>query len=76
MPPFDREPFTHMRRELTDKGKMNINFAYIPEWDSWTGLFMRGVSELSEEETRNLALSNTWGIDVEHWKKCCARREQ
>ncbi|WP_406736131.1 hypothetical protein [Thioclava sp. GXIMD4215] len=75
-PPFDRDPFTHMRVELTEKGKMNINFAHIPEWDSWMGLFMRGVSELSEEEARNPELSNTWGIDLEHWQKCRARREQ
>lgn len=75
-PPFDREPFTHMRVELTDKGKMNLDFAHIPEWDSWTGIFMRGVSELSEEEVRNPRLSHTWGVTVEHWQKCRARREQ
>lgn len=75
-PPFDHEPFTHMRVELTDKGKMNVTFAHIPDWDSWRGLFMRGVSELSEEEARNPALSHTWGVTVEHWQKSRARREQ
>lgn len=75
-PPFDRQLFTHMRLELTDQGKMNVNFAYIPEWDSWPGVFMRGVSELTEEEARNPALSGTWGVDCEHWAECRARRER
>ena len=46
-PPFDRQPFTHMRMELDEAGKMKVDFAYIPEWDSWPGLFMKGVSELT-----------------------------
>lgn len=75
-PPFDRQPFTHMRFELTDQAKMNVDFAYIPEWDSWPGLFMRGVSELSEEEAKNPALSGTWGIDYDIWKERRAQRER
>lgn len=75
-PPFDRQPFTHMRYELTSDGKVNVDFAYIPEWDSWPGLFMQGVSELTEAEARDPAISNTWGIDYEHWEKCRARRQQ
>ena len=74
-PPFDRQPFTHMLYELTSDGKVNLEFACIPEWDSWPGLFMKGVSELTEAEARDPAISNTWGIDYEHWEKCRARRQ-
>lgn len=63
-----------MRFEMDEQGKTQVDFAYIPEWDSWPGLFMRGVTDLSEEEARNPALSGTWGIDLALWHDRRARR--
>jgi hypothetical protein len=65
-----------MRFEMDEQGKTQVDFAYIPEWDRWPGLFMRGVTDLSEEEARNPALSGTWGIDLELWKEHRARWER
>lgn len=75
-PPFANSPFTHMRFEMDEQGKTQVDFAYIPEWDSWPGLFMRGVSELSEQEARDPSISSTWGVDLAHWQECRARRER
>lgn len=69
---FSRQPFTQMRSELTEQASMNVDFSYIPEWDSWPGLFMRGVRE-SREEASNPELCKTWGIDYEVWKERRAR---
>lgn len=68
-PPFDRQPFTHMRYELSSEGKVNVDFAYIPEWDSWPGLFMKGVSELTEAEILPPYPLGIYGIDVEELSK-------
>ncbi len=72
-PPFDRQPFTHMRLELNEKGQMKLDFAYIPEWDSWPGLFMRGVSELSEEEVSPPYPLGIYGIDIDELRERKAR---
>ncbi|WP_174492316.1 hypothetical protein [Acinetobacter sp. Marseille-Q1623] len=44
------EKWTHYKITLTDEGKFNTEFAYIPEEDSWVSLHMRGISDLTEEE--------------------------
>ncbi|WEV49337.1 hypothetical protein OZX61_02285 [Acinetobacter sp. ESL0695] len=44
------EKWTHFKISLTDDEKFNIDFAYIPEEDSWVSLYMKGISDLSEEE--------------------------
>lgn len=72
-PPFDRQPFTHMRLEVDDAGQMKVDFAYIPEWDSWPGLFMKGVSELTEAEISPPYPLGIYGIDVEELNKRKAR---
>jgi hypothetical protein len=72
-PPFDRQPFTHMRLEVDDTGQMKVDFAYIPEWDSWPGLFMKGVSELTEAEISPPYPLGIYGIDVEELNKRKAR---
>ncbi|ASA57875.1 immunity protein YezG family protein [Vibrio gazogenes] len=64
LPPFDREPWTHFKATLTEAGKFKMDFAYIPEDDSWSGLFMKRVSELSLEEVEEKY------IPEEEWKKC------
>ncbi|WEV49349.1 hypothetical protein OZX61_02345 [Acinetobacter sp. ESL0695] len=45
-----KEKWTHYKVTLTNTGKLNIDFAYIPEEDSWVSLYMKGISDLSEEE--------------------------
>jgi len=62
-----------MRLELDEVGKMKVDFAYIPEWDSWPGLFMRGVSELTEAEISPPYPLNIFGIDAEELAKRKAR---
>lgn len=45
-----KEKWTNFKVTLSDTGKFNIEFAYIPEEDHWPSLSMRGISDLSEEE--------------------------
>ncbi|WAU72844.1 immunity protein YezG family protein [Acinetobacter sp. TR11] len=45
-----KEEWTHFKVSLTEEGKIGFNFAYIPEEDDWVSLYMRGISDLSEEE--------------------------
>lgn len=49
---YTKEPWTQFKVTLSNEGKIRINFAYIPEEDSWTGLYMRSISELTEQEAR------------------------
>ena len=44
------EKWTHFKISLTEEGKIDFAFAYIPEEDSWVSLYMRGISDLTEEE--------------------------
>ncbi|ASA57901.1 MULTISPECIES: immunity protein YezG family protein [Vibrio] len=62
--PYKQEPWTHFKATLTEAGKFKMDFAYIPEDDSWPGLFMKRVSELSLEEAEEKY------IPEEEWKKC------
>jgi Fe-S cluster biosynthesis and repair protein YggX len=45
-----REKWTHFKISLTEEEKIGFEFAYIPEEDSWVSLYMKGISDLSEEE--------------------------
>ena len=45
-----KEKWTHFRFKLTDQGRFNAEFGYIPREDSWVNLYMKGISDLSEEE--------------------------
>ena len=71
VPPFDKEPFTHFKYMLTDKGKMNVEFAYIPEWDSWPSVFMKGLSQFSKEEAMEFGSRRyeAWKQAAERFKK-------
>lgn len=68
-PPFAKDPFTHIKCAMDGNAKLDIKFAHIPEWDSWPGLFMRGVSDLSEDE-----LSDVY-VPKEDWLACCHKRK-
>ena len=67
-PPFENAPFSHVKYVLGTDGKMDLTFKYIPEWVTWTGLFLRGVSDLTEAEL--IAV----GIPTKDWEACCKRR--
>ena len=68
-PPFQKTPFTHIKYVLNNDGKADLKFRYIPEWDSWTGLFMRGISDVAEDELI------TVGIPKKDWEAACKRRK-
>ena len=57
------EKWTNYKITLTEEGKFNIEFAYIPEEDHWPTLYMRRVSDLKEEEL------DQYYIPIEEWKK-------
>ena len=67
-PPFNiDQPFNHYTITLTDAGKFNLQVAWVDEEDSWTGVFMKGVSDLTWEE----AEANY--IPSENWEEHCRR---
>ncbi|CAM0602398.1 immunity protein YezG family protein [Acinetobacter baumannii] len=67
-----KEKWTHYKITLTDTGKFNIDFAYIPEEDSWVSLYMKGISDLNEEE-----LDKDYPqIPKELWKECIKMKEK
>lgn len=58
-----KEKWTNYKITLTDEGKFNIEFAYIPEEDSWPNLYMRRVSDLKQEEL------DEYNIPLDEWEK-------
>lgn len=66
--PFADDPFTHIRVSMTQDQKLDLEVAHIPEWDSWPGLRMRRVSDLSRSELSDCHISEG------DWLKCCERR--
>ena len=64
------EKWTHFKISLTEEGKIDFAFAYIPKDDYWPGLFMKGVSELNEEEL------DTYNIPLQDWEECMKLKEQ
>lgn len=57
------EKWTNYKITLTDEGKFNIEFAYIPEDDHWPNLYMRRVSDLKQEEL------DEYNIPLDEWEK-------
>lgn len=68
-PPFAKDPFTHIKYLMDSDAKIDVKLAHIPEWDSWPGLFMRGVSDLSEDEISAVF------IPKKDWLACCEKRK-
>ncbi|WP_120512570.1 immunity protein YezG family protein [Photobacterium salinisoli] len=62
--PFEREVWTHFKVILTESGKIKVEFCYIPQDDSWPGLLMNRVSELTLEEAKK------YYIPEDEWIKC------
>lgn len=66
----DGNCWTHSIFVLNDNGEFNIRFAYIPEEDSWNMLYMKGISDLTEEETKE------YYIPLEVWRDRVNRKEE
>ena len=64
---FANEKWTHFEVHLSKDGKFKMNFAYIPEEDSWVNLIMKGISDLSEEESSKLGIpKDLWLERIKH----------
>lgn len=65
-----KEKWTNYRISLTEEGKFNIEFEYIPEEDNWPNLYMRRVSDLKLEEL------DEYNIPIEEWENRVKLRNQ
>ena len=60
-PVFKKEPFNHIRVSLNAEQKIRLEVGNIDREDSWSALFMKAVSELTEEEAKqNYIPKNEW----------------
>ena len=64
------EKWKHFKISLSEEGKIDFAFAYIPKDDYWPGLFMKGVSDLNKDEL------DIYNIPLEDWKECVKLKEQ
>ncbi|MBS6027788.1 MAG: hypothetical protein KH899_09480, partial [Haemophilus pittmaniae] len=63
--------WTQSRFTLDENGKFDVKFAYVPDEDSWPMLYLRGVSDLEENEIKE------YGIPREIWEeRVKAKKEQ
>lgn len=65
-----KEKWTNYKVVLTNEGKFNVEFVYIPEEDHWPGLYMKAVSGLKENEL------DEYNIPFEEWEKRVKLRNQ
>jgi hypothetical protein len=65
-----KEKWTHFKISLSEEGKFNIEFAYIPEDDRWPGLYMKAVSDLKGDEL------DKYNIPFEEWEKRVKLKEK
>lgn len=45
MEPFARQPWTHFRATLTDKGGFKLDFSHVPRERDVVGIFMQGGAD-------------------------------
>lgn len=55
---FSKDEFTQVNIRLSSEKKIETKFAYISEGNRWPGLYMRGVSDLTEEEIKKFYVPN------------------
>lgn len=67
---YTNEPWTQFEVILSNEGKFKINFAYIPEKDSWPRVYMKGISDFSEREWQETS------IPKEIWEKRVRQKKQ
>uniref|UniRef100_UPI00260D6B63 immunity protein YezG family protein n=1 Tax=Clostridium sp. TaxID=1506 RepID=UPI00260D6B63 len=53
---YANEPWTQFEVILSNEGKFKINFAYIPEKDSWPRVYMKRISDFSEKEWQETSI--------------------
>jgi len=71
---FEREPWDHVTVTLTEAGKISFQYAYVPDEDFWSGVIMRGVSDLNDEELEQAYVPmDIWEYKIE---KAIPRKEQ
>lgn len=70
LPLFEKESWNHFKVTLTEPGKIKVNFCYVPQDDSWPGLLMKRVSELTLEEAKK------YYIPEEDWRQCVEKYNQ
>ena len=59
--------WNHYQATLTNNGNFNMNVAYIPEDDRWSHLIMRGISDLTEDESKKLGIpKDLWLERIKH----------
>ena len=58
--------WNHFRLILNKNGDLTIEHTYIPDWDSWSGLYMCAISDLKENEL----------VVPEYWEKAVKRRKK
>ncbi len=61
---FNNEKWTHFMVTLTVEGNFHINFAYIPQENSCSGLYMQAISDLP------LDTALQYSISKETWQNC------
>ena len=66
---FSKEPWNHFKGFLNEEGSFKIEFAYIPEENSWVGLYMKSVSDLDQSEL------DEYNIPLEEWERCVSAKE-
>lgn len=59
-----KDTWTHFKVFLNEEGSFKIEFAYIPEENSWVGLYMKSVSDLDQSEL------DEYNIPLQEWKRC------
>ena len=59
--------WNHFKLILDKDGNLIIEHTYIPDWDSWSGLYMCAISELKENELV---------VPPEYWEKAVKRRKK
>ncbi|VEI58508.1 Protein of uncharacterised function, DUF600 [Pasteurella multocida] len=66
----DNNFWSHCQFTLMESGEFKIQFAYIIEEDSWNMLYMRGISDLKEDEL------DEYYIPKEIWLDRVARKAE
>ncbi|MDH3000465.1 hypothetical protein A1D23_01135 [Chelonobacter oris] len=67
---FFHQKWTHCMVTLYSNSEFKFNFSYIPEEDSWGNLYLRGISDLKEEEL------DEYYIPKEIWLDRVARKAE
>ncbi|CAH1538755.1 conserved hypothetical protein [Vibrio owensii] len=68
-PLFEKERWTHCRVSLSIEKELNIKFAYVEKKDTWPGVFMKGIGELTEQEAKQASVPEALWLEAIAGKK-------